>query len=196
MQPTDILMNEHRIIEQVLNCLEKILKQCTAENRLDAQSAKQAIDFFQNFADRCHHGKEEAHLFPMMQANGFSGGCSPVVVMLREHELGRLYLQGMEATIEPAMAGDSEAMKWFIQHGQSYLKLLREHIHKEDVCLFPAANHRLTEKDQGQLMAAFKTVEDEEIGSGTHETYLKVAEELADRFGVPHAAAAQPDHVL
>ena len=194
MQPTDILMNEHRIIEQVLNCLEKILKQCTAENRLDAQSAKQAIDFFQNFADRCHHGKEEAHLFPMMQANGFSGGCSPVVVMLREHELGRLYLQGMEAAIEPAMAGDSEAMKWFIQHGQSYLKLLREHIHKEDVCLFPAANHRLTEKDQGQLMAAFKTVEDEEIGSGTHETYLKVAEELADRFGVPHAAAAQPDH--
>ena len=26
MQPTDILMNEHRIIEQVLACLEKILE--------------------------------------------------------------------------------------------------------------------------------------------------------------------------
>ena len=195
MQPTDILMNEHRIIEQVLDCLEKILKQCTTENRLDAQSAKQAIDFFQNFADRCHHGKEEAHLFPMMQANGFSGGCSPVVVMLREHELGRLYLQGMEAAIGPAMAGDSEAMKWFIQHGQSYLKLLREHIHKEDICLFPAANHRLTEKDQGQLMAAFRKVEAEETGSGTRETYLKIADELADRLGVPRATTAQPDRV-
>ena len=163
MQPTDILMNEHRLIEQVLNCLEKILEQCTTEKKLDTKLAKQAIEFFRSFADRCHHGKEEAHLFPVMQANGFSGGCSPVVVMLREHELGRLYIQGMDAAIEPAAAGDSESLKWFIQHGQSYLKLLREHIRKEDICLFPAANHRLTEKDQEQLLAAFEKVEAEEI---------------------------------
>ncbi len=192
MQPTDILMNEHRIIEQVLNCLEKILNQCTAEKKLDTKSAKQAIEFFRAFADRCHHGKEEAQLFPMMQANGFSGGCSPVVVMLREHELCRLYIQGMDAAIEPAAAGDSESLKWFIQHGQSYVKLLREHIRKEDICLFPAANHRLTEKDQEQLLAAFEKVEAEEIGQGTRETSLRIANELADRFGVPRVAVGQP----
>ena len=48
MQPTDILMNEHRIIEQVLNCLEKILEQCTTEKKLDTKSAKQAIEFFRS----------------------------------------------------------------------------------------------------------------------------------------------------
>ena len=167
MQPTDILMNEHRVIEQVLNCLEKILEQCTTEKKLDTKSAKQAIEFFRSYADRCHHGKEEAHLFPVMQANGFSGGCSPVVVMLREHELGRLYIQGMDAVIEPAAAGDPESLKWFIQHGQSYLNLLKEHIRKEDICLFPAANHRLAEKDQQQLLAAFEKDEAEEIKQGT-----------------------------
>ncbi len=187
MQPTDILMKEHRIIEQVLDCLEKILEQCRAEHKLDAKSAKQAIEFFRAFADRCHHGKEEAQLFPMMQANGFSGGCSPVVVMLREHELGRLYIQGMDAAIEPAAAGDREALEWFVQHGESYLKLLREHIRKEDICLFPAANHRLTERDQEQLLAAFEKVEAEEIGQETHDTSLRIANELADRFGVPRA---------
>ena len=31
MQPTDILMTEHRLIEQVLNCLEKIVQQAEAE---------------------------------------------------------------------------------------------------------------------------------------------------------------------
>ena len=194
MQPTDILMNEHRLIEQVLNCLEKILEQCTAEKKLDAKSAKQAIEFFRIFTDRCHHGKEEAQLFPVMEANGFSGGCSPVVVMLREHELGRLYIQGMDAAIEPAAAGDAESLKWFIQHGQSYVKLLREHIRKEDTCLFPAANHRLTEKDQEQLLAAFEKAEAEEIEQGTHEACLKIANELADRFGVPRARVGQPDH--
>jgi hemerythrin-like domain-containing protein len=194
MQPTDILMNEHRIIEQVLACLEKILEQCTSGTKLDTKSAKQAIEFFRGFADRCHHGKEEAHLFPVMQANGFSGGCSPVAVMFREHELGRLYIQGMDAAIEPAAAGDPESLKWFIQHGQSYVTLLREHIRKEDTCLFPAANHRLTEKDQEQLLAAFEKVEAEEIGQGTHEASLRIANELADRFGVPRVAAAQSGH--
>ncbi len=60
MKPTDILMSEHRVIEQVLDCLEKILEQCTSENKLDTISAKQAIEFFRGFADHCHHGKEEA----------------------------------------------------------------------------------------------------------------------------------------
>jgi hemerythrin-like domain-containing protein len=192
VKPTDILMKEHRIIEQVLNCLEKILERCTTEKKLDTKSARQAIVFFRIFADRCHHGKEEAQLFPMMQANGFSGACSPVVVMLREHELGRLYIQGMDAAIEPAAAGDPESLKWFIQHGLSYLKLLREHIRKEDICLFPAADHRLTEKDQEQLLAAFERVEAEEIGQGTHEASLRIANELADRFGVPQATTGLP----
>ena len=130
----------------------------------------EAIDFCRSFADGCHHVKEEAHLFPVMEANGFSGGCSPVAVMQREHELGRLYIQGMSATVEGAAAGDPEALKWFVQHGQSYVKLLREHIQKEDTCLFPAANHRLTENDQQQLLTAFEKVEAEEIGKGTRES--------------------------
>lgn len=196
MQPTDILMNEHRIIEQVLNCLEKILEQCTTDKTLDTKSATQAIEFLRSFADHYHHGKEESRLFPVMEANGFSGGCSPVAVMLREHELARLYIQGMEAAMKPAAAGDPESLKWFIEHGQSYLKLLREHIRKEDICLFPAANHRLTEKDQEQLLAAFEKVEAEDIGRGTHEACLFIANELAERFGVPRATIGQPNHEL
>ena len=189
MQPTDILMNEHRLIEQVLDCLEKIVQQVTTGQKLDKESSLEAIDFCRSFVDGCHHAKEEAHLFPVMEANGFSGGCSPVAVMQREHELGRLYIQGMVAAIEAASAGDPEALKWFAQHGQSYVKLLREHIQKEDTCLFPAANHRLAENDQQQLLMAFEKVEAEEMGKGTHEKYLALANQLADRFGVPRVKA-------
>ena len=77
MNPTDILMDEHRVIEQVLNCLEKIIEQATAAGRLEEEPAREALDFFRTFADRCHHGKEEAHLFPLMQTRGFGGGWRP-----------------------------------------------------------------------------------------------------------------------
>jgi hemerythrin-like domain-containing protein len=194
MQPTDILMTEHRLIEQVLNCLEKIVEQTDTEKKLEKESALEAIDFCRAFADGCHHAKEEAHLFPMMEANGFSGGCSPVAVMQREHELGRLYVQGMAAAVEAASAGDPEALKWFVQHGRSYVTLLREHIHKEDICLFPAADHRLTESDQQQLLAALEKIESEEIGRATHAKYHALADQLADRFGVSRCQGVDPKH--
>lgn len=187
MQPTDILMTEHRLIEQVLTCLEKIVQQAEANKKLDKKSALEAIDFCRAFADGCHHVKEEAHLFPVMEANGFAGGCSPVAVMRREHELGRLYIQGMAEEVEPAAGGEPEALKWFVQHGKSYVTLLREHIQKEDTCLFPAANHRLTETDQQQLMVAFEKTDAEDLGTGTYEKALALADQLADRFGVARA---------
>lgn len=194
MNPTDILMDEHRVIEQVLNSLERMIEQATSSGRLEEKPAREAIEFFRMFADHCHHGKEEAQLFPVMEARGFSGGCSPVAVMLREHELGRLYIDGMEAAIERAAGGDAEALQWFTEHGQSYIRLLREHIEKEDRCLFPSANRALSQDDQERLLAAFEKVEAEEMGEGTHEKYLDLANRLADQFAVPRAATSEHGH--
>jgi hemerythrin-like domain-containing protein len=194
MTPMDILMDEHRIIEQVLNVLDKIIERATTAGKLEEESAREAIDFFRTFADHCHHGKEEAQLFPVMETRGFSGGCSPVAVMLREHELGRLYVAGMAGAIEGASQGDADALQWFIQHGQSYIRLLREHIQKEDHCLFPAANRALDAQDQQRILAAFEKVETEEMGEGTHEKYLDLANRLADRFGVSRAVTSEHGH--
>ena len=104
MQPTDILMAEHRLIEQVLNCLEKSSSRLRRRSTWKKRPPWKGVDFCRAFADGRHHSKEEAHLFPVMEANGFSGGCSPVAVMQREHELGRLYVQGMAASADPAAA--------------------------------------------------------------------------------------------
>src|SRR5574340_70938 len=131
MKPTDILSAEHRVIEQVLHCLEAMALQAVAQGRLDEQPARDAVAFLRNFADRCHHGKEEAQLFPAMEAKGFSADCGPTSVMRLEHELGRGHVRAMEAAIGAAVAGDSAAVRQFADHAQSYVELLREHIRKE-----------------------------------------------------------------
>ena len=187
MKPTEILSGEHRIIEQVLDCLEIMAQSCAAEGRLDKTSAEQALDFFRNFADRCHHGKEETHLFPAMEAKGFPRQGGPTGVMLSEHEQGRVHVRGMADAIEGAATGESEAVARFVAHARGYVGLLREHIEKEDHCLFTMADQTLTEDDQQRLLEAFAHVEHEHMGLGTHEKFLKVADELTDRFGVPRA---------
>lgn len=188
MKPTEILASEHRVIEQVLDCLERMVQRAAAAGALEKQPAEEAIEFFRNFADRCHYGKEETHLFPALEAKGFPRDAGPTGVMLREHELGRAHVRAMAEAIDAAAAGDRAALDRFADHARSYIALLREHIRKEDHCLFTMADQAFSQEDQARLLGAFQKVESEEMGEGTHERYLKIAHDLADRYGVAHAA--------
>src|SRR5215831_11014762 len=53
---TELLSDEHRVIERVLVVLEKLATR-RVEKSLDCW--KKALDFFSHFADQCHHFKEE-----------------------------------------------------------------------------------------------------------------------------------------
>lgn len=183
MKATELLMNEHRVIEQVLACLEVITNQAEATGTLDTESAAQALDFFRNFADRCHHAKEENHLFPLLEARGLIREGGPTGVMLHEHETGRALLSAMAQAVERRDAAT------FFPPARSYITMLRQHIWKEDQRLFQMAGHLLSATDDDQLLHAFTSTERLDIGEGVHENYLRLAHQLADRFGVPRTSA-------
>jgi hemerythrin-like domain-containing protein len=190
MKATSILMNEHRVIEQVLGCLEALAIKGVAQGKLDGDSTRQALDFLRTFADGCHHSKEERCLFPRLEARGLPREGGPTGVMLHEHELGREYLRAMAATVERAELGESEQVECFVRNALDYVRLLRDHILKEDQRLFVMAEHVLTEQDQEALLRSFETIEAGDMGEGTHEKYLAIADELADRFHVPRAVVS------
>jgi hemerythrin-like domain-containing protein len=186
MKPTEILSAEHRVIEQVLNVLEKMTAQAEQTGTLEKRDASDAVEFFRMFADKCHHGKEEAQLFPALEAKGFPRNGGPTGVMIQEHEQGRAAVRGMADAIEKNDA------KSFARHGRAYIELLRQHIQKEDHCLFSMADEALSPADQASLLAAFETVEHDHMGAGTHEKFLKLANDLADRYKVSRTATATP----
>lgn len=184
MEPTIILSNEHRVIEVVLDCLEQIAGQAVTTGTLDRDSAEQAVDFFRTFADGCHHGKEEKHLFPAMVAKGVPERGGPVGVMLAEHEQGRGYIRTMSDQIAAAAEGDADAIDMFAGAAKAYVAMLRAHIMKEDQVLFPLADRMMTDEDERSLMAAYDHVEHHHMGEGTHERYLEIASRLAEKYGV------------
>jgi hemerythrin-like domain-containing protein len=186
MQATDILIDEHRVIEQVLSCLERIAADAET-GCLDYDAALETLDFLSNFADRCHHGKEERYLFPLMEAKGFLRRGGPTGVMLHEHHEGRRHVRVMYAALEQADAGSGPAVRDFVRHAQEYVVLLRQHIAKENQCLFPMANRALDGEDQRRLLDAFVRVEDDGLEPGAHEHFLETAHRLAKRYGVEKA---------
>jgi len=172
------------MIERVLDCLETVAGRCRAAGRLDEAAARDAVTFFRGFADRCHHGKEEAHLFPLMEQRGFSPDSGPTAVMRREHEQGRELVGAMNEAIEGAAAGDKGGCDGFLRAAQGFLDLLRQHILKEDRILFPMAEQALTGADKERLREAFARVDHEEIGEAERQRLLQVAGSLAERCGM------------
>ena len=186
MRPTEILSSEHRVIEIVLNCLDRMVERAEKDGCLDRSAAEKAIDVIRNFADRCHHGKEENHLFATLVEKGLPRDGGPVGQMLREHEMGRGFVAGMDENLAAASEGDKASLSRFSENARNYVGLLRNHIQKEDRVLFPVADRMLDEQDQDRILSEFGKVESEHMGEGTHDKYIKIVIELARDFGVEH----------
>jgi hemerythrin-like domain-containing protein len=142
------------------------------------------LEFLRNFADRCHHGKEEGHLFPLPEARGFSRQGGPTAVMLHEHEEGRGLIGALARAVE---VGEPRE---FVRQARAYVALLREHIRKEDQCLFPMTAGVLSAAAAESLAQRFEHVEHSDMGDGAHERLLRLANDQAERLGVPCAQVA------
>jgi hemerythrin-like domain-containing protein len=178
MQATDILSSEHRVIERVLDTLEKAAEAAESGAVVRPGLFIDAADFIRGFADGCHHRKEENVLFTTMNAHGVPVEGGPIGVMLNEHEMGRKFTREMRAGAESWAAGSSGGRAAVVSASRNYVTLLHQHIAKEDQILFPMADRVIPAAKHDEVWEAFEKVEHEETGEGVHEKYLALAETL------------------
>jgi len=184
MKATEVLSTEHRAIERMLAVLEAAAGRLESGERVRPGLLRDAVDFVRNFADRCHHGKEEANLFPRLEARGLPSQEGPLAVMLHEHDQGRAYVGGMADALDAYEAGDQAAARTIAENARGYAGLLREHIMKEDSVLFPMADRLLSADDQRELEQRFEQVETEIMGPGVHERYHQLLDDLEREMGL------------
>lgn len=176
--PTAILRHEHEVILRALGLLERLGRDARAGQPADRETLGRLVEFFKTFTDRCHHGKEEQHLFPALERAGLPRAGGPVGVMLAEHEEGRALLAAMRSGPEPAAI-------------EAYARLLRAHIDKENGVLFPMADQILSDDEQRRLVAAFEAVEHEAVGPGVHEQLLGELERIERELAGGPAAGGE-----
>ncbi len=176
LSPMDVLKNEHRVIERVLDAIEKQLSR-----PVDGDFYRDAIDFLRNFADGCHHAKEEKELFPVLESAGIPREHGPIGCMLDEHEMGRALIRKIESNIDAAEVGDVWAETSLRQAATAYIRLLREHIFKEDNVLFVMAERALGPEEQELMRGAFDRADRANSCSSKHEHYVGMAAELSQK---------------
>lgn len=166
---TQVLRKEHDAILRVLDAVDEVARCLDGSERVEPKTLDGLLEFVRLFADRCHHGKEEELLFPLLEQKGMPHEGGPIGVMLFEHEQGRTLVRQMAEAAAEYQRGLPEAGRCWADAAKQYAALLREHIAKENNILFVMAERMLTSEEQDALAADFEKVELEKMGAGTHE---------------------------
>ena len=175
--PVEVLEAEHRGIQKVVAGMAVLADQFEGRELVDVPLLESIVVFLREFADRCHHGKEEAFLFPALIRRGVpSHGC-PIGGLTMEHQKGRVMVGELADAIRGYAAGEPPAREVLVKSLRALVAFYPNHIWKEDYLLFPLAGKVLTPEDQEELVNKFETVERELLIEG-HEGFDKVATEL------------------
>jgi hemerythrin-like domain-containing protein len=178
MEPTEVLEEEHEFIRRVLDAAEEEIAFIDDEAAFRPNRLEMMLDFFANFTYRCHHAKEEDHLFPALAEHGMRTEEGLIAELLSEHEEGHGVVEDIDAASTGAEAGE-EAQLLEVRDGlRHYCELIREHIRKENEELYPQARQALSDQEKQELVDAFETVETEKMGEGVHERYHEMLHRL------------------
>lgn len=150
--PTDVLRDEHRVILEALSVVETAAGRLAGGEALPDGWWEDAVAWLRTFADGSHHAKEERALFPAMVKAGVPSEGGPIGVMLAEHEEGRECLRAMADG--PAAERAAAA--------RQYVRLLRQHIDKENNVLFALAEFALDHQAQRAVREEFEGIEAEQ----------------------------------
>ena len=189
-RPTEVLRHEHRLIERLLRVLEKAAAGLERGEEVSPEVFKSSLEFIRIVADRCHHGKEEGSLFPLLEQRGVRWEGGPLGALLQEHDRGRELVRGLAEGVAKYGGGDLEAREEIIENVKGYIQLLTQHIQKEDDVLFPIADHLLSQDEQQRLLEEFAEVEGE-IGGGVHERFEELLPELEESLKVGDEPVAE-----
>lgn len=174
-KPTQDLIEEHGGIMLMLNIMGKLAQRLRNKEDVDPEHLRKIIEFLQNFADRCHHGKEEGILFPEL------GESSLITELLGEHKTGRDYIRGIAESFVKYEKGNADAIHIAI-NAEGYIELLTQHIKKENTVLFPIADQDLSSQQQEEIEEQFERLERDVIGEGKHEEYHGWLKELSEIY--------------
>jgi hemerythrin-like domain-containing protein len=189
----DYLNEEHRALERLLRAL------CTAGEYLsggmpvDIELFGRGIDLLQKYAEDTHQKYEEEILFPLLESEGVTHRGGPLEVLLAEHQQARKYMDEIMRNLERVRCGEEDAKDELVVAIKSYSLLLKAHIGKEDMVIFPLARHAFDTQATSEIRKigdeARKTKEEKKV----FEDFLQIAAQMEMDLGL-HVSENNEQH--
>jgi hemerythrin-like domain-containing protein len=159
----EILRQEHRNIERLLQVMEQELTVFDRGERPDYEVFGAIVEFFKNYPDSCHHPKEDI-IYEKFKTRD-PGRAASVADLEAEHRQGAVRLRRVAQAIESVL-NDQDLLRESVDRiVRDFIDNERKHIALEDEVIFPAIVDTLQPAD-----------------------WADIALTLADRYGPPSEA--------
>jgi hemerythrin-like domain-containing protein len=181
MYPIDILLDEHKLVERVIDLVEQIRDRLKEEKEVPATVFWKLVDFLYNYSDVIHHSKEEDVLFAKMQDYAEklpTAVKDQIAVLIDQHLQGLDLANEMHKAIRDYKRGSAGARKRILQAVTSYVELMKPHFQSEEDDVFPAMVKVLSKADKDQMKADFDRFDRLVGGAEAHKRYERVVSEL------------------
>ncbi|MCX6771903.1 MAG: hemerythrin domain-containing protein [Candidatus Micrarchaeota archaeon] len=153
MEIIHVLMAEHRVIERMVALMKKELGNEALSSSANQAFIYAAVDFFKNYADTTHHGKEEGILFKSLEAKPLSPEHRSVMDQLvNEHRIAREEVKGLYESAQRYERGDLDAIAHISAHLKRLTDLYPPHIALEDRHFFLPAMEYFSPEERGQML--------------------------------------------
>lgn len=181
MTPTENLINEHIVINELLTIMSKIVERIKSKSVFYTNDIEEIIDFLKNFIEKSHQQKEEL-LYPVLIKATIPIEKEAISLMYYEHILTHNYLKDIINSIVNCKMGYSFSSEMLAESMGNYVILERNHIKKEVNIFFPIANELITADQQKQVLKKFVEIEEliEEHDFQNH--YYKLLADLKTKY--------------
>jgi hemerythrin-like domain-containing protein len=174
MQARGPLMIEHRLIEKMLNVIQKKLKLVEQAKSIDPYFVDTAVDFIRVYADRTHHGKEEDILFRDLRKKKLSEKDQKLMnELIEDHIFGRKTTKALVEANARYRIGDKTSLLQVIECLKTLIDFYPKHIKKEDDIFFPSSRTYFSEEEDQAMLDEFWEFDKKMI----HEKYKDVVKE-------------------
>lgn len=154
MNAIGLLVTEHRLIERMVKLLSSELEREKTTRVADTIFLRDAVDFFKNYADKLHHGKEEDILFLELGKKSMDGEHRKMMErLIAEHKIARENVGGLLQAAEKHEKGDGKAIDDAISHIERLVALYPPHIENEDRRFFVPVMRYFTKDEQERLLS-------------------------------------------
>jgi hemerythrin-like domain-containing protein len=173
MLPVGPLMIEHRLIERMINLMNREMDRIDKKSTVNIFFIGDAVDFLTSYADRCHHDKEEQILFFRLKQKELSKKHKNILNnLIDEHKFVRTITQKLRQSKEIYNTEKDTSAKDIYKYLNILIDFYPKHIKKEDKDFFIPIMDYLSNQEKDKMMEYFWEFDKNFV----HEKYKDVVE--------------------
>ena len=156
MSPIGVLMVEHRLIERMVDLLEKELEKMGPEKKPDLVFFDGVVDFAKTYTDECHHGKEESILFDKLAMKSLTPEHKRLMdELVLDHIQSRKIVNNLDVQRELYLKGEAGAAGAIATICKTLAGFYPGHIEKEEKIFFTRSMEYFSKREQDEMLKNF-----------------------------------------